>query len=191
MKKISIIAGPNGAGKTTAAIALIPDLMSTYDYLNADEIARGLSPLKPESVSLLASKLLIKRLREMLQMQRSFAFETTGSGTNYIKYIKEAKKKGYEIHLSYLWLSNPEIAIKRVANRVAHGGHHIPENIIRRRYFLGLTNILNYYLPLADKAIISDNSISPAKIIARKDYKLFEIVNNSIWEVISTYEKRT
>src|SRR5580692_4024321 len=126
-KKILMIAGPNGAGKTTMTLELITDQTMLYEFINADEIARGLAPLHPESMSLTASKLMLKRLKELLDANKTFAFETTGAGTNYIKHLGEAQAKGYEVHLMFLWLSSPDLAVKRVAKRVEQGGHHILE----------------------------------------------------------------
>lgn len=184
-ERIFVIAGPNGAGKTTTAMSLIPDLVRIYEFINADEIARGLAPLHPESVSLAASKLMIHRLRELLKANKSFAFETTASGTNYLKYLREAQKKGYEIHLIYLWLSSPDLAVKRVAQRVAQGGHDIPELTIRRRYYGGLRNLIAHYLPLADKILLIDNSTKAGKTIAQKNnQESLKIENLENWEEI-------
>lgn len=184
-KKIFMIAGPNGAGKTTSAMSFISSEMID-EFLNADEIARGLAPLHPESMSLTASKLMLKRLKELLDANKTFAFETTAAGTNYIKHLKEAQAKNYEVHLMFLWLPNPDLAVKRVAKRVQQGGHHIPENIVRRRYYLGIKNLIIHYLPLVDKALILDNSITESvKIIAQKyakdDLKIKELI---IWKEI-------
>jgi predicted ABC-type ATPase len=178
-----MIAGPNGAGKTTTAFALIPDLIHIYEFLNADEIARGLSPLHPESIALTASKLMIRRFHDLLKVNKSFAFETTASGSNYIKYLKDAQVNGYNVHLLYLWLVNPDIAVERVAHRVAQGGHHIPEEVIRRRYKSGISNVVNEYLPLSDTALLLDNSNPTQKIIAQKTSRnKLEIENLVIWE---------
>lgn len=136
-----MIAGPNGSGKTTTALPLLSQHLNChaiYEFINADEIARGLAPLHPETMNLTASKLMISRLRELLAANKNFAFETTGAGKNYIKYLEQAQSKGYEINLLYLWLSDENLAVKRVAQRVAQGGHNIPENDIRRRYKQGL-----------------------------------------------------
>lgn len=151
-----------------------------------DEIARGLAPLHPESMSLTASKLMLKRLKELLDANKTFAFETTGAGTNYIKHLKEAQAKGYEVHLMFLWLPSPDLAIKRVAKRVEQGGHHIPEETVRRRYYLGIKNLIIHYLPLVDRALILDNSVAEStKIIAKKhakdDLKVEELI---IWKEI-------
>jgi len=169
-KKIFMIAGPNGAGKTTTALSLIANDTMIYEFINADEIARGLAPMHPEGMSLTASKLMLKRFKELLETNKNFAFETTASGTNYIKHLKEAQINGYEVHLIFLWLSDPDLAVKRVAQRVVQGGHHIPEDTIRRRYYSGLKNLIKHYLPLANRALIFDNSITELnKIIARKN----------------------
>lgn len=185
-KRILMIAGPNGAGKTTIASKLIPDLPMLYEFINADEIARGLAPLHPESVALTASKLMIKRLRELFEASKSFAFETTAAGTNYMKYLKEAKARGYHLGLMYLWVSSPEQAIKRVSKRVIQGGHHVPEETIRRRYYAGIKNLLKYYLPLADFAIVLDNSLEDSsRIIASKNVEYpLKVENKAIWKKI-------
>src|SRR5579871_6899559 len=126
-RKILMIAGPNGAGKTTMTQELITDGSMLYELINADEIAKGLAPLHPENVVLTASKLMIRRLKELLESDKNFAFETTASGTNYVKHLQLAKSKKYEIHLTFLWLANPEQAVRRVAERVKQGGHSVAE----------------------------------------------------------------
>ena len=171
-KKILMIAGPNGAGKTTMALELIRSCSMIYEFINADEIARGLAPKHPASMALTASKLMIKRLIELLDADQSFAFESTASGTNYVKHLKLAKAKGYRITLTFLWLSKPEEAVKRVAQRVKQGGHHVPEDSIVRRYYAGIKNLIVHYLPLADEALIIDNSSEEEalnRVIARKN----------------------
>lgn len=184
-KKVFMIAGPNGAGKTTTAIPLIQNT-EIDEFLNADEIARGLAPLHPESVSLSASKLMLKRFQELLSTHKSFAFETTASGTNYVKHIKRAKDLGYQFHLLFLWLSSPDLAVMRVAKRVSQGGHNIPEDVVRRRYNGGLKNLIQCYLPLTDSALILDNSLNEAnKVIARKnDKNVLKVEETNIWKEI-------
>jgi len=138
-KRIFMIAGPNGAGKTTTANAFLFQQKDFYDdFLNADHIAQGLSPLLPESVNQQAGELMIKRFHNCLSLNINFAFETTASGLSYATHLKKAKKSGYEVNLMYLWLSSPDQAVKRVAQRVKQGGHNIPEDDIRRRYYRGL-----------------------------------------------------
>lgn len=181
-----MIAGPNGAGKTTTAMSLLSNTTPVYDFINADEIARGLAPMHPETMSLTASKLMLKRLKELLDAHKSFAFETTASGTNYIRHIKQAQALGYEVTLLFLWLSSPDLAVERVAHRVSQGGHHIPEDTIRRRYYSGIKNLIKHYLPISDKAIIFDNSIVELnKIIAKKlGTNSLKIEEPSIWKAI-------
>lgn len=182
-----MIAGPNGAGKTTTAEAFLSQQEDLYDeFLNADHIARGLSPLHPENVNSQAGKLMIQRFHDCLNSNMSFAFETTASGLTYSNHLKEAKQHGYTISLIYLWLSSPDQAVKRVAQRVKQGGHNIPESDIRRRYFRGLKNLINLYLPFADTALILDNSTAESgvrKIIARKEFdRQLQIEDEKIWE---------
>lgn len=188
MKRITMIAGPNGAGKTTMAFAVISDRKEIYEeFLNADEIARGLSPLHPEGVNFEAGKLMIKRFHSCLDESKNFIFETTASGLSYATHLKKAKAKGYEINLLFLWLSGPEQAVKRVALRVRQGGHNIPEDAIIRRYYRGLNNLVNFYFPISDTAVILDNSFPEfnAKVIARKerDSRLF-IEDEESWKKI-------
>lgn len=183
-----MIAGPNGAGKTTMSLELIRSCSMLYEFINADEIARGLAPKHPESMALSASKLMIKRLKELLNAGQSFAFETTAAGTNYVKHLKSAKVKGYQISLTFLWLSQPEEAIKRVAQRVKQGGHHVPEQSIVRRYHAGIKNLITHYLPLADEVLIIDNSSqdqASKRVIARKNKnKAINILDQTIWKKI-------
>jgi predicted ABC-type ATPase len=182
-----MIAGPNGAGKTTMTLELIADGSMLYEFINADEIAKGLAPLHPESMALTASKLMIQRLKELLTANKSFAFETTASGINYIKHLELAKSKKYEINLTFLWLASPEEAVKRVAERVKQGGHHVSEETIVRRYYAGLKNLLNHYLPIADRAYILDNSSEESlkRMIARKNMNgSIDILDKIIWEKI-------
>lgn len=184
-KRIFMIAGPNGAGKTTTAMSFISSEM-VDEFLNADEIARGLAPLHPESVSLSASKLMLTRFDELLTANKSFAFETTASGINYVKHLQRAQEQGYEIHLLFLWLSSPDLAVKRVAKRVSLGGHNIPEDTVRRRYFVGLKNLVKLYLPLSDSALILDNSLNEEnKVIAIKNnFEELRIEEAKTWDEI-------
>ena len=136
-----MVAGPNGAGKTTMTLELISTLPMFYEFINADEIAKALAPLHPETVALTASKLMIKRMKELLNANKNFTFETTAAGVNYIKHLKVAQLQGYEITLTFLWLSSPNEAIKRVAERVKQGGHDVPKEVIIKRYYAGLKNL--------------------------------------------------
>jgi predicted ABC-type ATPase len=143
-KKIIIIAGPNGAGKTTFAKNFLPREAHTLRFINADLIAAGLAPFNPESISFKAARLMLNELDEYTESGESFAFETTLSGSHYLQRIEEWRNLGYVVKLWFIALSSPEIAISRVAERVAQGGHNIPEDVIRRRFKAGLENFLKY-----------------------------------------------
>ena len=181
--RIFMIAGPNGAGKTTTALTFQPDLLRIYEWVNADEIARGLAPFHSESVAIAAGKLMIQRIKELLDAKKNFAFETTAAGINYLKHLKKAHELDYEISLMYLWLSNPNLAVKRVEHRVSNGGHHIPEEVVRRRFKAGMKNIIQHYLPIADTAIILDNSTDQQKVIAKKSFETgLRIEEELVWQ---------
>lgn len=156
--KCYIIAGPNGAGKTTFAKSFLPEEASCLNYVNADLIAEGLSPFKPESVAIESGKLLLKKLDHLAKKKEPFAFETTLSGLSYIRRIKSWKSQGYEVVLFFLKLPNEEMAVQRVKLRVAEGGHNIPEDVIKRRYQKGWHNLQNHYKHLVDSWVVFDNS---------------------------------
>ena len=144
IKKIIIIAGPNGAGKTTFARNFLPQEADTLHFINADLIAAGLAPFNPESVSFKAARLMLEGLDESSEAGESFAFETTLSGKHYLQRIQNWQDQGYIVKLWFISLSSPELAILRVAERVSQGGHHIPEDVIRRRFDAGLKNLPKY-----------------------------------------------
>lgn len=163
-----MVGGANGSGKTTVAKEILTGSLNVYEYVNADEIAKGLSPFCPENVSVQAGKLMIKRLHYLCEHNINFAWESTLSGSNYVKFIKKCRLHNYQIHLIYFWLESPQIAIQRVKKRVECGGHNIPENVIIRRYYRGLKNFKNLYLPLSDSWVIFDNSQLPTILVAEK-----------------------
>ena len=168
-KKIIIIAGPNGAGKTTFAREYLPNEANCPIFVNADLIAAGLAPFAPETASIKAGRLMLKEIKAYAQANRSFAFETTLSGKIYAKHIMDWKKQGYHITLVFLSLPDAEIAISRVAARVAAGGHNIPEATIRRRFKSGFNNFEKIYKPLADTWALYDNSGERPVLIERED----------------------
>ena len=181
VKTLYIIAGCNGAGKTTASYTILPDMLDCKEFVNADEIAKGLSPFQPEKIAFEAGRIMLKRINELLEANKTFAFETTLATKSYKSYIEIAKKKGYQITLLFFWLNTPNLAISRVKNRVLEGGHHIPENIIRRRYERGLFNFFTIYLPLLDNWLMINNSGEPYQIIAEGSYNELEIFNFDTW----------
>ena len=163
---IYLIAGCNGAGKTTFAKEFLPKEVKCLRFLNADEIARGLSPLKPSAGAVRAARLLLTQVDECLRRRQTFALESTLSGKTYIRLFRRARQLGYEIELHYLWLSSPAQAIARVRQRVQQGGHHVPATDIRRRFVRSLVHLVDDYLPLATRWAVWDSRNLPAKRLA-------------------------
>jgi predicted ABC-type ATPase len=185
MKDVFVIGGPNGAGKTTAANQLLPAELELNEFLNADEIARGLSPFDPDSQAVAAGRIMIERIADIVAQGRSFAFETTCAGHRQAKLLRSCREAGYRIMFTYLWLPSPEFAMARVAERVAAGGHRIPDNVIRRRYFIGLSNMRHVFLPLADAALIYDNSGERPVLIAEKRAgSELQVHDTSRWQTV-------
>lgn len=163
--KVVIIAGPNGAGKTTFARDFLPNEAHCQRFINADLIAAGLSPFLPEAAAVHAGRLMLEEMDIQVRKRRSFAFETTLSGRMYARKIPEWQLLGYHVKLIFLQLSNPDVAVARVAARVAQGGHNIPEEVIRRRVKLGLHNFENIYKRLVDTWILYDNSGNVPRLV--------------------------
>lgn len=158
MKRILIIAGPNGAGKTSFANEYLPEEGACSEFINADLIAAGLSPFRPERAAFLAGRLMLARLRELGEGGESFAFETTLSSRSYAPHLLRWQRAGYRIRLYFLKLPSANMAVERVAQRVRQGGHDIPEAVIRRRFDRGLINLEKTYLSLVDEWFIYDSS---------------------------------
>jgi len=156
-KNIYIIAGCNGAGKTTASYTILPEILNCKEFVNADEIAKGLSPFQPEKVAFESGRIMLERIDVLLSSDESFAFETTLSTKTYKQRLSKAKDLGFTIKLLFFWLPSIEMAINRVAIRVSEGGHNIPNDIIARRYKRGIVNLFKIYLPLCDSFLILDN----------------------------------
>jgi predicted ABC-type ATPase len=157
-KKLYIIAGCNGAGKTTASFNILPEILACKEFVNADEIARGLSPFQPEKVAVEARRLMLNRISELMQEGVDFAFETTLSTRSYKNRVLEAQQKGYFVTLIYYWLETPQLAEKRVEIRVKEGGHNIQKDVISQRYVKGIQNLFRIYLEVCDYTMIFDNS---------------------------------
>ena len=164
-RKIIIIAGPNGAGKTTFALEYLPHEAKCPSFVNADLIGAGLSPFQPEVVFFRAARLMLEEIRNHVQQRRSFAFETTLSGLTYARMIPRWRSDGYRVKLIFLSLANPEEAIKRVELRVRQGGHHVPPDVIRRRFASGLKNFQNKYRHIVDYWQWFDNSGNTAILV--------------------------
>ena len=184
-RDIVVLGGPNGAGKTPAARVLLPGALGIREFVNADEIARGLSPFNETSVAVTAGRLMIERMRHLVQTGESFAFETTCAGLGHIELLRRCRAQGWRVTLLYLWLPSPQAAIDRVARRVQEGGHDIPADVIVRRYWKGLANMQRSYLPLADVAAIYDNSDVARILIAERELGAsLEIRDSGRWELM-------
>jgi len=168
-KNLYIISGCNGAGKTTASFNILPELLNCKEFVNADEIARGLSPFQPEKVSIEAGRLMLKRIDELINSNQDFSFETTLSTKSFVNTIENAKSKGYYVTLIFFWLESIELAKDRVQKRVSEGGHNIESDVIERRYKAGIKNLFNLYCDKVDSLLIYDNSTAESQLIAEKE----------------------
>jgi predicted ABC-type ATPase len=169
-KNLYIIAGCNGAGKTTASFTILPEILNCKEFVNADEIAKGLSPFQPEKVSFEAGRIMLNRINELLETNQTFAFETTLATKSYKSKIVKAKKENYNVTLLFFWLENVDLAIERVKTRVIEGGHNIETEVIKRRYINGIKNLFEIYLEIADEVLIFDNSFGAPELIAEKSF---------------------
>ena len=163
-----IVAGCNGAGKTTASFTILPKLLDCHEFVNADEIAKGLSPFQPEKSAIEAGKIMLYRIEHLLNENCTFAFETTIASKIYENTILKAQAKGYNVTLLFFWLQTVELAKKRVRERVSEGGHNIDPIVTERRYLSGIRNLFDIYLPIADEVLIFDNSEGKHELIAEK-----------------------
>lgn len=187
-KKLYIIAGCNGAGKTTASFTILPEILDCKEFVNADEIAKGLSPFQPEKVSFEAGRIMLNRINELLSENENFAFETTLSTKSYKNKIIEAKEKGYRVTLLFFWLQSIELAKERVKTRVLEGGHNIEPEVIERRYIRGIKNLFDIYFPIVDGALIFDNSEGQHELLVDKNIDgLLNIVNQEKYNLLKTY----
>ena len=191
-KNLYIIAGCNGAGKTTASFTILPDILNCHEYVNADEIARGLSPFQPEKVAIEAGKIMLGRIEYLLNENSNFAFETTLATKSYKNTILKAQATGYNVTLLFFWLQTVELAKKRVQKRVSEGGHNIEPEVIERRYLGGIRNLFDIYLPITDEVLIFDNSEGKHELIAEKsDDSTVIIINEQKYNSLLKYYDET
>ena len=191
LPKLYIIAGCNGAGKTTASFTILPKILGCKEFINADEIAKGLSPFQPESVAVQAGRIMLARMDELLQKGATFAFETTLATKSYKQKIEWAQANGYEVTLLFFWLRNVAMAKERVAQRVAEGGHSIPLETIERRYYNGIANLFTIYIDMVDICYIFDNSEGRKELIAQKErHKDIVIYNNDKFNLMKNNDER-
>jgi len=183
-KNVYIIAGPNGSGKTTFARQFLPEYVKCPNFVNADLIAQGLAPFGPGAAAVKAGKLVLQQIDEYARRGVDFSFETTLSGKSYRNLLSRLKAQGCRLHLFFLWIPSPELAIARIRDRVAEGGHHVPPEDVRRRFARGIHNFFNLYEPIADSWMLFDNSRSKPVLIAKKRNGHPEIFNKEIFETI-------
>jgi predicted ABC-type ATPase len=165
--QVVVIGGPNGAGKTTCAAALLPEDLRIQQFVNADTIAAGLSAFAPDTVAVQAGRIMLARIANLAEQRQNFAFETTLASRSFAPFLRRIQREGYLVHIVYVWLRSPELAIERVQDRVRRGGHHVPEATVRRRYWRGLTNFKQVYQPIADSWVLCNNSGGRPMVVAQ------------------------
>lgn len=187
-KNLYVIAGCNGAGKTMASFTILPVILNCKEFVNADEIAKGLSPFQPEKVSFEAGRIMLKRINELLESDENFAFETTLATKSYKSKIIDAQHKNCKVTLLFFWLQNVDLAIERVKTRVKEGGHNIDVEVIKRRYERGIKNLFKIYIPIVDEVYIFDNSFENQELIAEKSLNLdIKILNKDKFDKLKSY----
>ncbi len=189
MPKLFIISGCNGAGKTTASYTILPEMLGCCNFVNADEIARGLSPFDPESASIQAGRIMLQRVDDLLKAKEDFAIETTLATRTYVNLVKKAQAAGYQVTLLYFWLNMPSLAIERVKLRVESGGHNVSEESIRRRYDMGIKNLIRLYIPICEYWMIIDNSSKPEIISEGGKDVTTKIHNKTLFNQLINYER--
>ena len=182
-----VVAGPNGSGKSTAAPILLRDGLEVAEFVNADAIAAGLSAFRPESVAIAAGRIMLQRMRALAAARMDFAFETTLASRSFASWISGLKRDGYHVHLLFLWLRSPELALSRVAERVRLGGHDVSADVVRRRYDRGMRNFFDPYQPLADSWEFLDNSsaLGPRLIACGQGTTTLNVEDGLAWQKLS------
>lgn len=190
-KHLYIISGCNGAGKTTASYTVLPEILKVKEFVNADEIARGLSPFNPEGMAIEAGRLMLLRIDELLLKGWDFAIETTLATRSYSRLVQHAQAMGYTVHLMFFWLNSINLAEERVETRVQLGGHNIAKHVIKRRYHLGLHNLFEVFIPIVDEWMIVDNSDLPREMVAEGGIKKEDLIHNKVkFAKLKDYGKR-
>jgi len=184
-RNVYIIAGPNGSGKTTFAKTFLPEYAKCDRFINADLIAAGLSPFSPQQVAIKSGKLVLEQIKEYSENGVDFGFETTLSGVTYLKYFKMLKEKGYKIHIYFLWIPGVQLAVARVKDRVAQGGHNVPVQDVKRRFGRSMKKFFVNYRLLADQWMLFNNSQPKPRIIARKQNAYIDVIDKSLFEEIT------
>lgn len=185
MPKLYIISDCNGAGKTTSSQTILPEILDCKEFVNADYIAAGLSPFQPDTAAIAAGRIMLERIKDLINLNVTFAIETTLSSKTLKFQIESAKNKGYEIVLLYFWLKSPELAIERICERVLKGGHLIGDEIVKRRYYRGLRNLFEIFIPLSDYWTIIDNTTTNPVTVVEKDLENYlKILDEKLYNYI-------
>jgi len=177
-----VIAGPNGAGKTTFATEFLPRYANCRNFINADLIARGLSPFDPDAGLLRAGRMVLERITEFTNARTDFAFETTLSGRAYVPLLRRMKQSGFRLHIFYLWIPSVELALLRIRDRAEGGGHNVPERDVRRRFGRSLANLFALYRPLFDTLHFFDNSSDTPRLIFNDKSGKTEVGDSELYE---------
>ena len=186
-RSVVVLGGPNGAGKSTSAPRLLGGSLRVGPFVNADTIAQGLSAFRPEDVALDAGRIMLRRLDELEDQRKGFAFETTLASRALASRFTRLKAGGYRVHIVFLWLPTAELAIARVAGRVRAGGHDVPSGTVRRRFARGLRNFFTVCRPIADTWRFYDgSSIRGPRLIASGGIRTETTVRDrEAWRVAS------
>jgi len=177
-----IIAGPNGAGKTTFATEFLPLYANCRNFINPDLLARAYSPFDPDAGMLRAGRTVLERIAEFTKAKTDFAFETTLSGRSYVPLLRKVRTAGFRLHLFYLWIPSPELALLRIRDRVESGGHNVPERDVRRRFGRTLRNLFSLYRPLLDTLHFFDNSSDAPRLIFKEESSALTINDAALYE---------
>ena len=183
--RVAVLGGINGAGKTTASSRILHEALHIPVFTNADAIARSLNAFDPESEAMKAGRIMLEHMRAMTAARRSFAFETTLAARTYARWLGEMKRDGYAVHLFYFWLESADMAIGRVAARVASGGHFVPDDTIRRRYSRSVRNFLELYRPLVTTWQVYDNNNGGSRLIAFNNSFFDTVIDDDRWELFN------